>query len=148
MAARLRMKHSLPNSPANKTRMIESGLTIQRVIAVVAKLSGADSDQVMLYDCILYADQLIDDCYESRDRLFAFSKASAAAVARRLTFAIAFLAAVNWHCGNSAAPFAVTAAAAASTASGPPASAYVRGFRGCEGSGPRQWGVRSRQIVR
>jgi hypothetical protein len=56
MAARLRMKYSLLNSPANRTRMIETGLTAKQVIHIVAKQNGADVDQVMLYDCFLDLD--------------------------------------------------------------------------------------------
>jgi hypothetical protein len=91
-------------------RVLEAGQTIQQVIDTIAKLNGADIDQLSLYGIFLDPDQKFDDYHESKNQLFIFSKATASS---RLP-----------------SPPPAAPPPSISHAGGQPTPAYVRNFRG------------------
>jgi hypothetical protein len=58
--------------------MIRRGQTIQELIGFIAMMDNVDINELWFDGMVLLADESFDDFYESKGRVFVFSKVSAA----------------------------------------------------------------------
>jgi ubiquitin len=77
--------YRIAGSPVNRMKLVNRGMTVRDVVALIARTRGEAVDQVSLDDALLELDDCFDGYYSSSSTIFVFSKSEPPAVGRRAT---------------------------------------------------------------